>query len=138
MYKEYFFLYLIYGFAFISMGTFCLKEKNKELIDLSLIKSLKYLGCFGIIHGITEWITMTLVVELYPDITLTLYNINQILKALSFTCLTLFGLDLLPIRKKYKGRILMIPVLLFLLYVVGYYWFMAKHGADYAFIKSPI
>ena len=131
MYKEYFFLYLIYGFAFISMGTFCLKEKNKELIDLSLIKSLKYLGCFGIIHGITEWITMTLVVELYPDITLTLYNINQILKALSFTCLTLFGLDLLPIRKKYKGRILMIPVLLFLLYVVGYYWLMAKHGADY-------
>ena len=58
------------------------------------------------------------VVELYPDITLTLYNINQILKALSFTCLTLFGSSLLlPIRKKYKGRILMIPVLLFLLYV---------------------
>ena len=48
------------------MGIFCLKEKNKEHNDLSLIKSIHYLGYFGIIHGMTEWITMTLIVDLYP------------------------------------------------------------------------
>lgn len=90
MIKEYFFLYLIYGFVFINMGLFCLKEKNNELINLSIIKSLKYLGDFGIIHGITEWFTMIIIADLYHQINIPLYNINQILKFLSFTYLSLY------------------------------------------------
>ncbi|WP_428911571.1 sensor histidine kinase [Niallia sp. Krafla_26] len=108
-----------------------MKEKNKELNNVSLIKSIKYLGYFGMIHGISEWVTMIVVVDLYPDLSLALYNINQILKSLSFTYLFLFGFDLLPLRKKVKRRILLIPILLFFLFLTGYLGLMAIHGADY-------
>ena len=131
MYKEYFFLYLIYGFVFILMGIFCWREKDKELPGLTIIKSLKYLALFGIIHGITEWLTMIIIVGLYPDIKLHLYNLNQVLKAISFLFLSLFGLDLLPIREKYKKIILLIPVIGFFLYLVGFLVLVAQYGLDY-------
>lgn len=131
MNTEYFILYLAYGFAMINMGIFCLKEKDSALLDLPIVKSLKYLGYFGIIHGITEWIQMLSIVEVYPNFYETLYNVNLILKGISFAYLLYFGLDLLPIRSLIKRRLLWIPSLLCGLFIVGYVGLISLYGPGY-------
>ena len=39
-----FLLYLIYGFSMITMGIFAVMQKDSRLMNINLIKSLKYLG----------------------------------------------------------------------------------------------
>lgn len=136
MVKEYFFLYLIYGFAMINMGMFCVKEKNINSNDLYLVKSLKYLGYFGITHGISEWLTMINVVDLYVSLYIHIFNINQILKAVSFALLLYFGLDLIQCNKKYKKFIIKLPSVLLLINITGYIYIIKTRGLDYHIINS--
>lgn len=51
MVTKYFLVYLLYGFFMLNMGIFCFKEKGVNFNRLSLLRSLKYLGWFGILHG---------------------------------------------------------------------------------------
>lgn len=53
-----FLLYLIYGYAMITMGILAIVQKDTKIMNLALVKSLKYLGYFGITHGISEWNSM--------------------------------------------------------------------------------
>lgn len=131
MVREFFYLYLIYGFAMINMGIFSLQQKNIKLTNLTLVKSLKYLGCFGIIHGMTEWITMIILVDIYPNLYIHLFNFNQILKALSFAFLMYFGLDLLPCSNRKKEIILRIPIILFIIYFTGFIMLLLDSGFNY-------
>lgn len=131
MTKEYFPLYLIYGFAFINMGIFSIQEKDVELIDLPLVKSLKYLGYFGIIHGISEWITMITTLGLYPDLYIYLFILKQTLKAVSFTFLMYFGISLMPLRDRYKKQILKIPIFLVGIWQIGFVLLILYKGQDY-------
>lgn len=100
MSKGYFLLYLIYGFAFINMGMFSIQEKDLEITNLPLVKSLKYLGYFGIFHGISEWMTMITFTELFIDNHYIIFNIKQVFKGISFASLMYFGLSLLPLKQK--------------------------------------
>lgn len=131
MAKYYFFLYLIYGFAFINMGIFSVQEKDVEVIDLPLVRSLKYLGYFGISHGISEWITMVTVIELYPDLYICLYVIKQLLKAISFAYLMYFGASLLQIKGKYKNIVLRVPITSFVIWLTGFLLLISNHGLGY-------
>lgn len=136
MNREYFLLYLIYGFAMINMGIFSLKQKDTRVINLSLVKSLKYLGYFGVSHGITEWTTMFIGVNLYPELSTLIFNLNQILKAASFGLLIYFGIDLLPIKDKLKQILCMFSILLFLINLAGYIALAAEYGMDYHILNS--
>lgn len=127
--KEYFFLYLIYGFAFINMGIFSIKEKDIELVNIPLVKHLKYLGYFGLIHGISEWVTMVTVVDLYPDSYTYLFILKQFLKAISFSFLMFFGISLLPLRNKKIA--LKLPIVLFFTWLVGFIVLLLNYGLDY-------
>lgn len=131
MVRKYFLVYLIYGFAMINMGVFCLKEKGDNRTSLSLLKSLKYLGWFGIIHGISEWITVVIIANLYPDYNQYLYNAAQILKALSFAFLMYFGFDLLHMKREYKNLLKIIPIILFILCFIVYIILIKNKGLDY-------
>lgn len=131
MVKEYFYLYLIYGFAMINMGIFSIKQNNTKLTNIALVKSLKYLGWFGIIHGLSEWITMIIVVDIYPDLVAHLFNLNQILKSLSFAFLMYFGFDLLPLSNKKKRIVLKIPIILFAIFSAGYIVLVNNNGFFY-------
>lgn len=124
------FLLLIYGYAMITMGMFAVLQRDTKLIDLYLVKSLKFLGFFGITHGLSEWTTMIIRLELYPDLSILMTNINQITKAISFTFLLYFGLDMLPLREKYKKIVLKIPIVSLVIYLGGFSLLIAKYGLD--------
>lgn len=136
MNTEYFFIYLIYGFIFINMGIFSIKEKDIEVSNLPLIKSLKYLGYFGISHGISEWITMVIILQLYTNSYVYLFIIKQLLKALSFMYLMTFGVSLLPMKNKYKKVAKKIPMIIFILWLSVFIIFMKKYGLDYHILNS--
>lgn len=135
MTRCYFFLYLIYGFAFINMGIFSIQGKDDKLTNLPLVKSLKYLGYFGISHGITEWITMVEILDIYPDLYIFLFIIKYFLKAVSFTYLMVFGISLLPLRHKHKKVARKIPTILFLAWLTGFILLYAYYGPDYLIIN---
>ncbi|MGE4272995.1 MAG: sensor histidine kinase [Desulfitobacterium sp.] len=136
MVEKYFVWYLIYGFAMILMGIFAIRQKDAKVSNITFVKSLKYLGWFGITHGITEWITMILVVGQYPQLFEHLYNINQLLKSFSFILLIYFGLDLLLIKSKYRALIYCIPMLYFLSYMTVYIYLEISYGLDYHIIDD--
>ncbi len=127
-----FLLYLIYGFSMITMGIFAVMQKDSRLMNISLIKSLKYLGFFAIIHGMTEWITVIQKLHLcHPYFIIEVHYTNMILKALSFVFLLHFGLDLLPVRDKYKRILVWIPMAVFLAYLSGFFLLEWSGGAEY-------
>lgn len=128
---EYFFLYLIYGFTFINMGIFSIREKDIEVSNIPLIKSLKYLGYFGISHGISEWITMIIILNLYNDLHIYLFIVKQILKAISFMYLMIFGISLIPMKDKYKNIDKKIPIIIFTLWLSLFVFFIRRYGLDY-------
>lgn len=132
-----FILYLIYGFAMITMGIFAIVQKDTKIMNLSFIKSLNYLGYFGITHGISEWISMMIKLEIshpysYPE----LNNINIIIKAVSFAFLMYFGLDLLPLREKHKKIFLKIPITYLLIYSAGFLFLITNYGPEYHLANS--
>lgn len=131
MAQIYFLIYLTYGFAFINMGVFSIKNKGRELTNVPLVQSLKYLGYFGIIHGISEWMTMISITELFSEYELINYNINQILNVVSFAFLMYFGLSLLSIKVKIKGQIKKILLLIIILWFIAYIYLMNSYGLDY-------
>lgn len=131
MVKEYFPVYLIYGFAMINLGIFCLKENDFAARDLPILMSLRYLGWFGIIHGISEWSSLLTIANVYPAFELYLFNIVQILKALSFALLLYFGLELLPLAPSLKKFTRLLPPLLFLSTALGYLLLIKANGLAY-------
>lgn len=133
--QYYFFLYLVYGFAFINMGIFSIQGKGVEVTDLPLVKSLKYLGYFGITHGITEWITMIEILDVCPNLNISLFIIKYFLKAVSFTCLMIFGISLLPLGYKMKRIVLKIPFFLFLMWFAGFVALSIYYGEDYLILN---
>lgn len=132
---NYFLLYLIYGFAFINMGIFSIQGKSTEVTNLPLVKSLKYLGCFGISHGITEWITMIEILGIYSHLYVFLFIIKYILKAVSFVYLIVFGVSLLPLRNRHKKVVLKIPIVLFIIWFIGFLLISIYYGQDYLILN---
>ncbi len=127
-----FMLYLVYGFSMIIMGIFALIQRDAKIMNVPLIKSLKYLGFFGIAHGISEWVTMIIKLELcHPYLHTEVYYANLILKALSFAFLLHFGLELLPVRNKYKNILLRVPLVGFLLYLLFFDLFITIYGTQF-------
>lgn len=136
MIKEYFLIYLIYGFAMLNMGIFCLKGKEIKFSNLSLLKSLRYLGWFGVIHGISQWVSLITIVDLYPGYFEHFYNINQILKSLSYSLLLYFGLDLFYVKNNYKKMLIKIPIVLFFINFIGYIVLIKNYGLNYHILNT--
>lgn len=131
MIREYFIVYLIHGFAMINMGIFCLAQKDLEESEQPLLRSLKYLGMFGITHGLSEWTTLLTLADIYQNQGLVLYNVVHILKTISFALLFIFGLDLLPSAKNQKKTRKLILLLLTTAVLSGYALLILKNGMNY-------
>lgn len=131
MREEYFFLYLIYGLVYIAMGIFASYRKNDEVRQLHLVKSLMYLGVFGITHGLSEWITLVVIADIYPGYYAYMFIGKQILKAVSFAFLMCFGTTLLPESIRYKNVITKIPIIIFVFWCSVFTFLISKYGLDY-------
>ncbi|WP_353894025.1 sensor histidine kinase [Proteinivorax hydrogeniformans] len=100
--QQFVLLYLVYGFAFVNLGISALQQSSKLNSNFAFVNNIKYLGYFGVAHGITEFVTMLTWTGLYNDYYLQMFVFNSLLKAVSFVALFLFGANLLaPKFKRY-------------------------------------
>ncbi len=129
--REYFFLYLAYGAVYIGFVTFAPFKKYDDVSHLSLVRSLQYLVLFGVTHGLSEWVTMVVISELYSEYYISLFIGKQFLKALSFAFLIRFGLELFPEKSKIRRFRFGLPLGLFLLWSVGFGVLMLRNGVWY-------
>ncbi len=127
----YFFIYLVYGLVFIAMGIYASGKKEESVIHIPLVKSLKYLGAFGVTHGLSEWITMVVITDLYAGQYVYLFYFKQFLKAVSFTFLLYFGLSLLFQKEKYCRFVRMLPVLILVIGGTGMIVLIVQYGWNY-------
>ncbi len=91
-----FILYLVYGFVFLLIGIIIFQQKNQELSGFPIIRTLPLLGMFGILHGISEWVTLAQISGLYQGHSGILLAVKGIFKVLSFYYLFRFALMTLP------------------------------------------
>ncbi|AKL94320.1 integral membrane sensor signal transduction histidine kinase [Clostridium aceticum] len=123
---EYVILFFIYGLAFFSMGISALQQKGVKISNFQLLKSIKYLGIFGVIHGITEWVIMLRITSVYVEWDFALFLVQIFLNAFSFMFLLIFGLRLLQGTHDRK-RSSYIPVCLFLLWATAVIYSVVFH-----------
>ncbi len=135
MEKEKFFLFLMYGMVFILMGVFAWGKKEEEVSHIPLVRSLKYLGVFGVTHGASEWLGMVMIIDLYHEQYNYLFLANQILKAISFAFLMYFGISLLP-NSRIKNILEKTPLILFIVWLLYIIFIISKNGIDYL-IANP-
>jgi len=117
--NQYIILFFVYGLAFFSMGIAAFLQNTSEESSFPLLKSIHFLGCFGIIHGITEWIIMLRISDMVPQYRLQLLVLGTFTNALSFAFLWMFGARLLQTKGKVKLLIEGLPWLLFGLWLLG-------------------
>ncbi|MDW7671990.1 MAG: histidine kinase [Bacillota bacterium] len=119
--REYVLYYLIYGFAFVAMGMAAFQHAVDERIsNLHLAGTLPDLGFFGVIHGISEWMTMVLATGLYPELIPSVILVRSFLKAISFAFLLRFGMRLYWRNLEKDSTLFLLPWLMLLLWAAGY------------------
>ncbi|MGE4271495.1 MAG: sensor histidine kinase [Desulfitobacterium sp.] len=138
MEQEKFFLYLMYGMVFILMGVFSYGKKEKEVSHIPLVRSLKYLGVFGITHGLSEWLAMVMIIDIYHDQYNYLYLANQLLKAISFAFLMYFGISLLPKKTRFKSILSLVPITLFSIWLIYIIFVISKYEIAYLITHPKI
>lgn len=116
MNEHFFIIYLIYGAVFINLGLFSLSQKKETLSQNILVKSIHMMGFFGLLHGISEWLNVLLIADVYPELTHSILIVKQLFKALSFVFLALFGLQL-------NVNVLFIQIGKILTYLFFSFWF---------------
>lgn len=88
-------VYFVYGLSFFLLGFAITLEVRRYLNDsqLSLGRFLWLLAAFGLAHGLAEWSTMfRMQDQQLPEVAIGIFNlIDNILMALSFLFLYLFG-----------------------------------------------
>ncbi len=113
------------------MGIFAVQKKDVEVSSSPLVKAMKYLGLFGIIHGLSEWVTIVVIAGLYPDSYITLFIIKQILKAISFAYLMYFGFTLFTLKESVKWWIKKLPFILLVVWLGGFIFLINSYDLDY-------
>lgn len=116
--NEYIILYLVYGLAFFAMGISGFLQIRGRNSNFSILNSIGYLGYFGILHGVTEWILMIYIANFYPEQRMVLYLSGMVINALSFFFLFLFGLKSLEVGRVTKSME-RIPYLVMLAWASG-------------------
>ena len=96
------FIFFIYGLAFFVLGVTVLLYPRSGS-NFKLAESLGFIGYFGILHGITEWLDMF--IFLHPGIAALLKIVRLFTLPASFSFLILFGTKTI-MDKKGKQAIL--------------------------------
>lgn len=96
------YIYLVYGLAFIVMGSLIALQGNVPNAILPRL-SLVLLALFGFVHGINEWVDM-LIPELPPVAQVPLNRIGLGLITVSFAFLASAGVELLIGIHAWPGR----------------------------------
>jgi signal transduction histidine kinase len=106
-------IYFFYGLAFFSMGLVTSLEAGRASSS-QLQRALRYLGIFGLLHGIHEWFEIFLLLELLPGqaqavLGYAMFRVG--LLVVSFLPLSAFGLTLMIRVSRREIYIWLVPLL---------------------------
>ncbi len=106
-------IFFTYGLAFFSMGLIVALESGRTT-DERLRHALRPLAAFGLLHGVHEWIELSLILGVLPfqQVADLLYlGLRGALLAFSFLSLAAFGASLLSPTSKIRRLSMMLPLL---------------------------
>ncbi|MPW24935.1 hypothetical protein GC105_03925 [Alkalibaculum sp. M08DMB] len=118
--NTYMLLFFIYGLAFFCMGISAFQQRTLKDSNLPLLRAIKQLGYFGIIHGLVEWILMVLIWNEYPQYSIQLFIVSTFLNTLSFVFLWMFGINLFEDEVIIKKYFMKIPLLIFTFWIAAF------------------
>lgn len=111
-----FFIFFFYGLAFFSLGLSILIFPKKDS-EIRLAKELLFLAGFGIIHGINEWIDMSIYI-IKPEMAYVVKLIGLAALAISYMFLLEFGFVVISRIKNRYFALKFLPLLLFISWLV--------------------
>jgi signal transduction histidine kinase len=114
-------IFFIYGLAFFCMGLATALEAGRAT-DERLSRALRFLGVFGLLHGLHEWVEMFEILGLLPGLRaapIAFLAGRVIMLALSFPPLAAFGLAMASGDEDHRQRDILIPLGMVLFWGVG-------------------
>ena len=112
-------LYFFYGLAFYTFGLSAILQNTQTSDDSTAVFSHNiYLGLFGLLHGVTEWLILIRLLEVFSQHTVPLYTLQLILNTASFSFLLAYGMNFPSFRSAVKVK-KNIPIGLFSLWLVS-------------------
>lgn len=106
-------VFFFYGLGFLILAGVVFLKRRK-LVDVDLTKSFYFLGLFGLIHGITEWIDWTrLFIKINYALQLHWLDVSKVVfLTVSFLFLMQFGINLLTVKKEKFKFLRYLPLIL--------------------------
>jgi signal transduction histidine kinase len=105
-------IFFVYGLAFFSMGLATALEAGRAT-DGRLSRALRFLGVFGLLHGLHEWVEMFELLGLLPGMQaapIAFLSGRMMMLALSFPPLAAFGLAMASTEEKRRRLDILIPL----------------------------
>lgn len=119
------YVFFIYGLAFFSMGLAIALEARRPS-DLLLIRPLRYLAAFGMLHGCVGWIDMWLASPVIIEaIAPTVRILRLALFAASVLALAQFGVDLIASVAPRASAVRIVPLMLAVFWALN--WTIVPH-----------
>lgn len=123
-------VFFIYGLAFFAMGLAIALESRRPS-DLRLVRPLRYLAAFGLLHAVVGWIDMWLISPGVPaEAGSTLRILRLLLFGVSVAALAQFGADLIATIRPRAAPLRLLPMALVLFWAVN--WTLWPHLAPVA------
>jgi signal transduction histidine kinase len=113
-------LFFIYGISFFTMGVIALQQNIQKETNFPLLKAIRNLGLFGILHAFVEWLIMFVIADIFPDEKLVFLMIAVFMNALSFTILLYFGIKVIDYKGKGISVLKWLPWMIFVIWVFFY------------------
>jgi two-component system, NarL family, sensor histidine kinase YdfH len=123
-------IFFVYGLAFFTMGISAIQQSNVSRSNFPMLNAIKFLGIFGIVHGITEWVLMVIILDLYPGYHFILYPLSGFLNASSFAFLWIFGNKSLQYNGRGSKILNSIPFIVYLIWLVLFVNFRVINGEN--------
>lgn len=123
------------------MGISALQQKVPKESSFPLLKSIKYLGYFGLVHGITEWVVMIRLGNFLPAYNREILTLATLINALSFAFLWTFGVMLSEYKSRFHTLLKALPWISFSLWLVGFlfsYRYSNQNYFNWLFIEDTI
>ena len=125
-------VFFVYGLSFFAMGLAVWLKTNRSS-RLELARSLRYLGYFGLAHGLAEWGWVFIPIqETYvPTPAIAAFRIvHLLLIASSFTLLFRFGAELISQKHVRNRWLLNVPSAIYSLWLVSFIVYPFFSGRD--------
>ena len=98
-------IYFLYGLALFTMGVSALQQNIREHTGILLLRYIRYLGIFGVIHGVTEFLAVLVNSQIYPELNPRLISFAILLNAISYLFLLAFGIAVSNLQHKIRKKV---------------------------------